>query len=334
LRQSGSAEDEAMIRAAIVGLGRWGQTLVNSVQGKSDKLRFTHAVSRDPGRVRDFTAQHGLETVRDLGAVLDNPDIEAVVLATPHSLHLPQIVAAAQARKAVFCEKPLTLTKADALRATEACRDAGVVLGVGTDKRFFPAIQALARLAADGELGRVLHVEGNFSNEVSARMFSPWRDSPDESPAGGLTGTGIHVLDSFVHIAGPARRVTARLLSHKPSPDPLDTLSALLEFESGMSGMLAAVRSTPAFWRVHVFGRNGSAEVLGRTELVLRKSGKDPERRIFEPVDSVRVNLEAFADAVAGRAPYPIGPREIVDVVAAFEAIVKSAGSHGHVQDV
>jgi predicted dehydrogenase len=323
-----------MIRAAIVGLGRWGQTLVTSVQGKSAKLRFTHAVSRDPSRVRDFTVQHGLETVGALEAILDNRDIDAVVLATPHSLHLAQIISAAQARKAVFCEKPLTMTKADALRAAEACRAAGVVLGVGTDKRFFPAMEALARIAASGELGRVLHIEGNFSNEVAARLFSPWRDSPDESPAGGLTGTGIHVLDSFVRVAGPVRRVQARLLSHRPAPDPLDTLSVLLEFDSGISGLLAAVRSTPAFWRVHVFGRDGSAEVLGRTELVLRKSGKEPERRLFEPADSVRVNLEAFADAVAGRAAYPISPCEIVDVVAAFEAIVKSAGSDGRTIDL
>jgi predicted dehydrogenase len=284
--------------------------------------------------VRDFTAQHGLDAVGTLDAVLDDPGIDAVVLATPHSVHLEQIVAAAGAGKAVFCEKPLTLTKADALRATDACREAGIVLGVGTDKRFFPAMDTLARLVGAGELGRVLHLEGNFSNEVAARMFSPWRDSPDESPAGGLTGTGIHVLDSFVRIAGPVRRVSAQLLSHRPVPDPLDTLSVLLEFESGVSGMLGAVRSTPAYWRVHVFGRDGSAEALGRTELILRKSGKDPERRRFEPLDSVRANLEAFADAVAGRARYPISPREMVDVVAAFEAIVKSAGSDGRVQDV
>ena len=317
-----------MIRAAIVGLGRWGQTLVNSVQGKSEKLRFTHAVSRDPVRVRDFTAEHGLETVGALAAVLEHSAIDAVVLATPHSLHLEQILASARAGKAVFCEKPLTLTKADALRAAEVCREAGIVLGTGTD------MAALAQIAASGELGRLLHIEGNFSNEVAAKQFSAWRDSSDESPAGGLTGTGIHVLDSFVHIAGPVRRVTAQLLSHRPPPDPLDTLSVLLEFEGGVSGLLAAVRSTPAFWRVHVFGRSGSAEALGRTELIIRKSGKEPERRTFAPADSVRINLEAFADAVAGRAPYPIPPREIVDVVAAFEAIVTSAGSHGRPENV
>src|SRR6478736_6709932 len=204
-----------MIRAAIVGLGRWGQTLVNSVQGKSEKLRFTHAVSGDPARVRDFTAEHGLETTGALEAVIEDPAIDTIVLATPHSLHLQQILASARAGKAVFCEKPLTMTRAEALRATEACREAGIVLGVGTDKRFFPAMDALARLVAAGELGRVLHLEGNFSNEVAARMFSPWRDSPDESPAGGLTGTGIHLLDSFVRMAGPVRRVGAQFLSHR-----------------------------------------------------------------------------------------------------------------------
>jgi predicted dehydrogenase len=130
------------------------------------------------------------------------------------------------------------------------------------------------------------------------------------------------------------RQVQVRLIAHKPSPDPQDTLSVLLEFESGVSGMLAAVRSTPIFWRVHVFGRDGSAEALGRTELVVRHSGKDPEQLRFPNLDSVRANLEAFADAVAGRSPYPITTREMVDVVAAFEAIVKSAGADGRAQDV
>ena len=323
-----------MISAAIVGLGRWGRTLVNSVQGKSGRLRFTHAVSRDPARVGEFANQHGLKILGSLDEVLADPGIDAVVLATPHSQHADQIVAVAAAGKAVFCEKPLTLTRTEAERAVAACEKAGIVLGVGTDKRFFPAMTELARIVASGELGRILHTEGNFSNEVAATQFTPWRDSGEESPAGGLTGTGIHVLDALIRMAGPVLRVQARLIAHKPAPDPHDTLSVLLEFEAGISGMLAAVRSTPMFWRVHVFGRDGSAEALGRTELVLRKSGKDPQHLRFEPVDSVRANLDAFADAVAGRAPYPIATREMVDVVAAFEAIVKSAGTDGHVQDV
>lgn len=313
-----------MIEAAIVGLGRWGRTLVAAVQGKSDKLHFSRAVSRDPAPHREFAAEQGLDFAPSLDAVLADPGIAAVVLATPHSLHVGQILAVAAAGKAVFCEKPLALAAAEAARAVAACEKAGVVLGIGTDKRFFPAVSELLRLARGNELGRILHLEANFSNEVAATLFSPWRASPDESPAGGMTGTGVHVLDVLCAIAGPARAVKAQLLRFNPPPDPQDAIAALIEFESGTGGFLAAVRSTPAFWRIHAFGRHASAEVVGRTELILRKSGAKPQHLSFPPVDSVRVNLDAFADAVAGRAPYPIATSEMLATVAAFEAISKA----------
>jgi predicted dehydrogenase len=279
-----------MIDAAIVGLGRWGRTLVEAVQGKSRSLRFTRAVSRDPPKLRDFAANHRLDIVDAVEPILADPKIDAVVIATPHSLHCDQIIAVAQAGKAVFCEKPLTLTKAEALRAIEACRDAGVVLGVGTDKRFFPSLRELIRLVKTGEFGSVLHLE--------------------------------------------VRRVQSLLLAHKPPPDPLDSLSVLLEFASGVSGTLAAVRSTPLYMRVHAFARNASAEALGRTELVLRRSTAEPQHLSFDPVDSVRVNLDAFADAVGGLAPYPIPTSEILATVAAFEAVTTAAGSDGRIQEV
>jgi predicted dehydrogenase len=313
-----------MIDAAIVGLGRWGRNLVKAVQGKSDRLRFTRAVSRDPAKLREVAAPLGLEVVGSLEAVLAERRIGAVVLATPHSLHCEQIIAAAAAGKAVFCEKPLTLSKAEAVRAIEACDKAGVVLGVGTDKRFYPAVAEVLRMAKEGELGRLLHLEAHFSNEVAA-THAEWRNSPDESPAGGMTGTGVHMLDAMVAAAGPVRRVQALLLSHKPPPDPLDSLSAMLEFASGVSGTLAMVRSTPGYFRLHAFGREASAEALFRTDLVVRRSGKEPQHLSLPPVDSVRANLEAFADAAAGRAPYPIPTSDMLATVAAFEAITGAA---------
>ena len=321
-----------MIDAAIVGLGRWGRTLVEAVQGRSDKIRFTRAVSRDPARHRDFIGKHGL-AAGDFASALTDPDIAAMVLATPHTQHVEQVVAAAAAGKAVFCEKPLALTKAEALRAAAACRDAGIVLGIGTDKRHFPAIAEAIRLAGSGELGPVLHVEGNFSNEVAA-SFAAWRESFEETPAGGMTGTGIHVLDAMMAVAGPVRRLHAQLLSQKPGPDPHDTIAILLEFASGIGGTLAAVRSTPTFLRVHVFGRHGSAEAVSRTELIVRKSGAEPQHRRFPANDSVRINLDSFADAVAGVAPYPIPPDHIVAVTAAFAAIADAVRTGVVTQEV
>ena len=316
-----------MIDAAIVGLGRWGRTLVEAAACDAVGLRFTRAVSRDPLPHRDFAARHGLDFAADLSMVLTDPAVGAVVLATPHSLHCQQIVAAAAAGKAVYCEKPLTLTKTEAAHAIDACRHAGVVLAVGHDKRWFPALQELFRIAAAGELGEIVHLEGHFSNEVAATQFSEWRHSPEESPAGGFTGTGIHVLDAMIHLAGPVRRVATLFRSHKPPPDPLDCLSILLDFASGITGTLAMVRSTPLFLRLHAFGRHASAEMVGRTELVLRRGGVEPRHLQFPPVDTVAANLAAFAAAIEGRAPYPNTPEEMLATVAAFEAISEAAGS-------
>jgi predicted dehydrogenase len=307
--QEGAAQ---LINAAIVGLGRWGQTLVSAVQGKSERLRFTTAVTRDPARSSEFTERHGLSTVTSLDAALADPAIDAIVLATPHTQHADEVVAAARAGKAVFCEKPLALSRADLDRAIAACHEAGVLLGIGTDKRFFPALVEVARLVDSGELGPLLHVEAHFSNEVAAG-FAAWRDSFEETPAGGMTGTGIHMLDALVRLAGPVRRVHAQLLSQKAPPDPHDSLAVLLEFASGVGGTLAAVRSTPAFMRVHAFGRNGSAEAISRT---------------------VRVNLEAFADAVAGRAVYPMSEAVIANVTAAFIAIAEAIRNGGGMRPV
>jgi predicted dehydrogenase len=309
-----------MIDAAIFGLGRWGKTLVEAVQGKSEKIRFTRAVSRDPAQHRAFLETHHLLAGNSLAEALADKSIKAVMLATPHTQHVDEVIAAAGAGKHVFCEKPLALTREGTARAIAASRDAGMVLGIGTDKRYFPAIAEVIRLAESGELGPLIHVEGNFSNEVAAG-FTAWRESFEETPAGGMTGTGIHVLDAMMKIAGPVNRVHARLLSLKPGPDPWDSLSVLLEFANGVGGTLACVRSTPMFLRLHAFGRDGSAEAVSRNDIIIRKSGAEPIRLKLQGDDSVRVNLEAFADAVSGAAPYPVSLDEIAAVTNTFVAI-------------
>ncbi len=259
-----------------------------------------------------------------LTEVLENRSVPAIVYATPHTLHREQVVATARAGKHVFCEKPLALTLADARAMLDACRRAGVQLAVGHNRRFWPAMQALKQIVAEGRLGRLLHIEGHNSNENSNRVTGGWRTLPEESPGGGFTGAGLHVLDSFVFLFGPIRRVQAQLLVHRKEIPPLDAMSALYEFENGCSGALATVRATPFYWRVHVFGSAGSAEVLGETQLVLRMSGKPPQSLRCEPADSLRAELEAFADAAEERAPFPISPEQMLATVSAFEATIRS----------
>jgi len=298
-----------VVNAAIVGLGRWGRSLMEAAK-PSERLRF--ARTADP-----------IEGTR-LEDVLRDRSVQAVVLATPHSLHREQAIAAAQAGKHVFCEKPLALRLADAQAMVEACRGAGVVLAVGHNRRFWPAMRALKRIVDSGDLGELLHVEGHNSNENSNRVTGGWRTLATESPGGGFTGAGLHALDAMIMLCGAVRRVRAQLVVRREAIPPLDAMSALYEFANGASGTLATVRATPFYWRVHAFGANGSAEVLGESELLLRISGKPQQKIVFDASDSLLAEHEAFADAVENRAPYPITPEQMLSTVGAFEATVNA----------
>jgi predicted dehydrogenase len=315
-----------MIRAAIVGLGRWGRQLAKAAAGHS-RLRIVRAVEPNAEPAQDFCAEHGLELTAGLEAVLADPSIGAVLLATPHSLHRPQVMACAAARKHVFCEKPLALCRTDAARMFDACRKAGVTLAVGHNRRFWPAMAALRETVASGELGAILHIEGHNSNENSLNITTGWRLSPEESPGGGLTGAGLHVLDAFVSLLGPVRRVYARHHVREQGPPPLDTAMLAVDFVSGATGMLATVRATPLVWRVHVFGTEGSAEVLDEATMILRKSGAGPKRIAYPAIDALRAELDAFADAIENKRAFPVPEADVLATLAAFEAALASMQS-------
>lgn len=313
-----------MINAAVIGLGRWGKSIVNAVQGKSARLHVIRGVSKEPELVRDFAATHGFELSTEFAEAVADPRVQAVLLATPHSLHVDQIVAVAAAGKPVWCEKPLALTRAEAERAVAACRKAGVVFGLGNNKRCFPSMRELKRLIVDGTLGDILHIEGHFTNEHSTRVAGGWRDDPRESPGGGLTGAGLHLLDAFVNLAGPVARVDARLSARKPPPDPRDAAAALVDFESGATGLLATVRAGPMYWRVHVFGTRGWAEARGETALTVALIGEAPQTRDYPEVDSLAVLLESFAEAIETGTPFAVSTAQMLDTVGAFEATIAS----------
>jgi predicted dehydrogenase len=314
-----------MIDAAIIGLGRWGKGIVQSAQGRSRRLRFIRGVSKEPDEVRDFAATHGFELSTAFAEAVADPRVRAVVLATPHSLHVDQIVAVAAAGKPVWCEKPLALTLNDAARAVAACRKAGVVLALGNNKRCFPSMTALRRVVAEGQIGEVLHIEAHFCNEHSTRVVAGgWRDDPRESPGGGLTGAGLHLIDALVSLGGPVAHVDARLFERKPPPDPRDVIALQVDFRNGGTGQLASVRAGPAYWRVHVFGTKGWAEARDETTLTVAPNGQSPRTESFPPADSLALLLESFAEAVDGGTPFLVPTEQMLDVVGAFEAAISS----------
>jgi predicted dehydrogenase len=152
-----------VINAGIVGLGWWGKTLVEGVAGSKD-IRFVAGSARNhTDDIKAFAKEHDFTLYKSFEEMLGHKGLDAVVLATPHSLHVPQTIAAAQAGKHVFCEKPFALTGAEAREAVDAVQKAGVTLGLGYNRRWHPEMTKLRNMIDSGELGVILHVEATMT---------------------------------------------------------------------------------------------------------------------------------------------------------------------------
>jgi predicted dehydrogenase len=321
------------MNAAIIGLGWWGRLMVDSVRGRSDRLRFTHAVVRQPDASRPFADSRGVTLLPAFEDVLAHPGIDAVMLATPHSSHVAQIIACAQAGKPVYSEKPLALSLTEARRAVDACAEAGVVLGLGTDRRELPAVKRLKRLVADGGLGDLLHLEAQYSNDTMTRGLSgDWRSDPEEAPGAGMTGPGLHVLDLLLHLAGPLAEVDGRLIRPFGETVPTDALTLMLAFEGGQTGTLGCVRGVPDYFRLAAFGTRGWAEVRQFGAFHAQTSGYEPVIEDHAPELAIREMQDLFADAVAGRGAFPVSTRDMLRTVAAFEATIESLRTGGRIR--
>ena len=179
LPSGGSFPEQGMVRAAIVGLGRWGRSLVSSVQGKSEDIRFVLAHTRTRSSAEAFCREAGVPLTDSYATIVADPSVDAVVLATPHSQHEAQVLQAIAAGKHVFVEKPITLTRASADAVVEAARQAGIVLAVGFTRRFNPAIGEVRTRLADGRLGQLVAMVGQHTTSTG-HFIAPenWRADP------------------------------------------------------------------------------------------------------------------------------------------------------------
>jgi predicted dehydrogenase len=323
---------------AVCGLGWWGRVIVPLAK-TSQKLRVVRVVDPDP-KAASFASEQNVPLCT-FDEALKDPAVQGVVLCTPHTLHTEQIIKAASAKKHVFCEKPLSLSREAVLKAVKAVNDNGVKLAVGHEKRFEPPIQEAMRLVKSGELGVPLQIEANFVQDKFLSLPADnWRLSSKEAPAGPMTATGIHLLDLSVGVFGTAQRVFASVKTLGSHLVNGDTLAILVDFGKGHA-LLNACLATPFDGRFAVYCSKGWVEVRDKAHpeapagWVLTKTlrGKDKETKEFPPAKAVLANLEAFADAATGGKPYPVPQEEMIANVSALEAIFKSAAS-GRIEEV
>jgi predicted dehydrogenase len=331
-----------MVRAAIVGLGRWGRSLVNAVHGRTDALRFTAAFTRTRASAEEFCRQRDVPMLARFEDALASPDIDAVVLATPHTQHAEQVMAAAVARKHIHVQKPLTLDRESAEAAITAVRRAGVVLAVGFNRRFHPSIIETRKRLADGRIGQVMSMVARHTTSTAQFITADnWRAQPDEAPGGAITAVGVHSIDHMIEFAGRVRDVLCTTGRYVPGPSD-DTTSAMLRFESGATGLLFCSVATATDFNFTLYGSNGLAEIsrpnLQRfryvpisTEAPTGPVTAPPDEIIenpnFDQLDTLRAELVEFARCIEQKAPYPVAIDQIMHGMEVFDAMIRSAQS-------
>jgi predicted dehydrogenase len=326
-----------MIRIGIIGLGWWGKQIVTCLSDSS-RFKVVAGCDIDTKMAAPFAASHRFDLTEDYRALLKRPDVDAVAVVTPHLLHEEMAVEAFRTGKHVFCEKPLALTAASAERILAACTKTGSVLGIGHERRYEPAMEEMRRLFETGALGRLLHLDANVSHSNFRRMDpSNWRRDPRHAPAGAWTALGIHLGDMFVSLAGRPTRVTGRTASQIFPPPSEDFVSAEIDFENGARGRITCLSTPPFYGRFTLVCDQGWVEVQegGNVDIGIPSSfihcAVDGSRqtRTYEHANTVRMNFEAWADAVEGRAPYRFIAEELLSNIRILDAVTRSAAADG-----
>ena len=324
-----------MLKAAVIGLGWWGKHIVRRTKGSRD-IELVLAVDQNEA-LGAFAREHGVPYASSFEAALADKTVEAVLLATPHSMHTAQVAAAAKAGKHVFCEKPLALTRADAEASVAACKAAGVFLGIGHERRYEPAMTALRKLVRSGALGTIMHAEACFNHDKLANVPpGDWRTSPKDAPAAGMTGMGIHLTDAFIDLFGPVTEAYAMTASRVAYKDNGDVVAAMLRHASGQTSYINAILVTHHRLGYLIYGSDGWAEVRYATHpdtpgsSVLTAEWRDGRRETqeYQWEDTVRLNLEAFARAAQGKGEYMFTDEQKIANIATLEAITRSVAEN------
>lgn len=321
------------VRWGILGCGWITAEAIAPALAALPSARLHSACSRDADRAARFCEPYGARPFSDLERFLADPQLEVVFVATPNDRHLSDVLACAAAGKHVLCDKPLAPTANDAQRMIEACRAAGVKLGVGYQMRFNPAHREMARRAAAGELGRIAyaHIQACFRYPFPP---SEWRRHLATAGGGWATADlGTHLVDLLLWLLGPVSEVQAQMDNGAYGYETEDICSAVLRFERGtLATLTCATAVTAPRSEVALYGEHGC--VVGENtigigtwgRLLAGDSGGLVEQPLEQPAEGpYQLELAAFSEALRNGTEPPVPGAAGLAAARVIDAMRRSA---------
>ena len=284
-------------------MGWWSDVLADAMT-RSGAFRIVSCYTRSDQKRQAFAAKYGCRPAPSYEAMLDDPQVEAVINTTPNNAHLATTSAAARARKHVFLDKPIANTIADARALTDACRAAGVILALGYQRRRESHFRWIRSKIDSGIFGTLVNAEANISRDRLGQIdLTSWRYTAEGMPGGVMLQIGIHYTDVLEYLMGPITAVSGRMAQLVLPGDNPDVASLMLEHENGaLSTLNASYASASEYYLLNVYGKQATAYYDLHDGLRILVRGTKSSRPVdCPPSDPIVDELEEFAAAVRGQ---------------------------------
>lgn len=266
------------VRWGIIGCGAIAQTFANSLHAL-DRGSLVAGASRTPDRAKQFADRYGLERhYPDYQSLVDDPEVDAVYIATTHNFHFENTKLCLEHGKHVLCEKPLTVNARQAAELMALAREKNRFLMEGLWTRFLPSILKLRQLVAGGEIGVVQSVYANFC--LGKNVAAEHRLRNIELAGGALLDLGIYPISmaDIVFNERPDRVMSSAKMDPETGVD--EHSCYLFEYDDGRRAVLSASYSQSAPVEALVCGSGGFIRLphfLGARELHIHRTDESPE---------------------------------------------------------
>jgi len=315
------------VKVASIGMGWWSDVLADAVK-RSGTLQIVACYTRSPEKRETFAKKYGCRAAPSYEAILEDRGIEAIINTTPNNVHCETTIAAASAGKHVFLDKPIANTIADARKLTRACRDAGVVLALGYQRRKESHFRWVRRRIDEGAFGKLVNAEANISRDRLGQFdLKSWRYTAEGMPGGVMLQIGIHYADVLEYLMGPIEAACGSLAQLVLPGENPDVASLILEHENGARSTLnACYAAASEYYLMNVYGKEASAYYDSHHGLRVLKRGTTRA----DPVpctknDTIVEELEEFARAVRGDGRPEMDGEKATASLAVLLAGIKSA---------
>ena len=321
----------------ILGAGLVSPFHANSVRD-AEGGRLIAICDVDKERADKRAGEFGVKAYYSLDDLLADPEVDVVNVTTPNHLHRDAVLQCAAAGKHVLCEKPPAMSLADVDEMTAACAAAGVKFGCTVQCRVRKAIQAMKSAIDTGRFGRLLHADTymKWFRPADYYHMDAWRSSR-KSGAGVTVQHAFHYIDLLQYLAGPVKRVEAKMsnVAH-PTVELEDTLAAFLEYENGARGI---VQASTGLWpgtdlRIEINGESGTAIMVGEKMATWKFKEEAPEDVTIRQYGSEAQATAAGGAADFGHQDHQVVIQDLIDAVNEDREVVIPVGSVRHTIEI